>query len=264
MSEGMIIRRGGGGGKSGFPLFSYTGAYTFIDDGRKNWRIKFTSSGTLRISKLNGAAKGVDVFAVGGGAGGGQISNSGNWEGAGGGGGGYTQTYFRILEPDTDYPIIIGAGGAGNTDGGETSAFDITTAGGLHGLFRGGGAGGSGGGSGSASQGGAGGSDGSDGVAAHSAGGAGQGTTTKEFGETTGTLYAGGGGGGGGGYSAAYDGGAGGDGGGGTGSKGRTFNATTGTANTGGGGGGAGGYASVHAGASGGSGIVVIRNYRGA
>lgn len=81
-------------------------------------------------------------------------------------------------------------------------------------------------------------------------GGTGQGTTTREFGESTGNLYAGGGGGG-------YDGGAG-IGGAGGGGNGGDENATPGQENSGGGGGGN----DSEPGANGGSGIVIIRNAR--
>lgn len=86
----------------------------------------------------------------------------------------------------------------------------------------------------------------------------GQGSTTREFGEPSGMLYAGGGGG----LSRAYDfspsPGAGGDGGGGRGGGVRngtmTITPEDGKPNTGGGAGGGG--------AKGGSGIVIIRNAR--
>lgn len=82
-------------------------------------------------------------------------------------------------------------------------------------------------------------------------GGKGQGSTTRAWGSSSGTLYAGGGGGGGrGGYSGG-SGGAGGGANGGTSSAG--YN---GTANTGGGGGGGGG---LFNGGSGGSGIMLIK-----
>lgn len=79
--------------------------------------------------------------------------------------------------------------------------------------------------------------------------GTGQGTTTRAFGETDGTLYAGGGGG--------YSGGAGGGGNGDSWAGG----GTDGGANTGGGGGGAAAFSGVQyrRGHCGGSGIAIIR-----
>ena len=87
--------------------------------------------------------------------------------------------------------------------------------------------------------------------------GKGQGTTTREFGESTGTLYAGGGGAGGNGSAQAK----GGSGGGGNGAySGTNAQPTSGEANTGGGGGGM--YYGLTNVGKGGSGIAVIRNHR--
>lgn len=242
-----------GGGATGLPEFTYTGDYALLDDGGKNWRVKFLTSGTLTFSKSPGL---IDVFLVGGG--GGTGSNR-----SGGGGGGYTATHTVALNPSNTYEVVVGAGGTGATDGGSTSAFEFSVDGGTHGTGTGvvparkGGSGGSGGGGGgsSSTDGGAGGSDGADGTAGgngsagtenvEGAAGTGQGTTTREFGETSGDLYAGGGGGG-----SKNGGEPGGEGGGGT-------NGSDGTPNTGGGGGGG-----IGAGGNGGSGIVIIRNHR--
>lgn len=219
------------------PSYTYTGSSTLVNDGNGLYRIKFLTSGTFTPGKNMK----IDAFLVGGGGGGG-------WDGGGGGGGGRTKTQSTNLGKDTGYPIVIGAGGAGaggaggGGTGGTSSAFGITATGG------GGGAkdvAGSGGSNGGGSNGGVGGSNGSPG----------QGTTTREFGETSGALYAGGGGGGG-----DY-GGAGGAGGGGAGGFGDYYPATSGAQNSGGGGGG-GGYSSSYVGGGGGvggSGIVVIR-----
>lgn len=215
--------------------YTYTGWHEWIDDGNGNWRIKLKSSGVfVPLIDID-----IDAFLVGGGAGGGQ-------GGAAGGGGGYTQTVKKIeLKAGQSYTITIAArsaiGGRYDVGGNNTEAFGTTANGGAAGYY--GGAGGSGGGK----DWGAGGSDGSDG---QNGGGSGQHSTTREFGEPDGTLYAGGGGG---------DGNAsGGAGGGGHGSNGWNTYAGSGENNTGGGGGcasAAGGYTS-----SGGSGIVVIRN----
>lgn len=239
MSDAFLIRRGGSIG-SGFPVFTYSGDYLFVDDGGGSWRLKLLTSGDLVFTHPNSAAKGVDAFLVGAGG--------GCYDG-GGGGGGYTKTLHSLsIDKNRVYPITIGACGL-KEDGGQTVAFGHIAEGGKAGgkvVRWAGGAGGSGGGgwSGNGLSGGAGGSDGSDGVAGKGAGaaaGIGQGTSTREFGESTGELYSGGGGGGG---SPA---GAGGAGGGGTGG-------VSGTPNTGGGGGGGS--------TSGGSGIVIIRKHR--
>lgn len=251
------------------PEFTYTGDYEIVNDSdepitisQDNWKIRFLTSGTLTFTNLNGADGGIDVFLVGGGASGG---------GRGGGGGGYTKTQKSVsVNAGIEYPIIVGAGGLAPTTsnrvppnaGGATSAFGLTANGGdtsTNGDYPS--SGGSGGGSGKV--GGAGYSGGSDGSSGGGDdGGSGQGTTTREFGESTGKLYAGGGGGGAVTTNETSSGGAGGGGdGGGVGADPRPKN---GDANTGGGGGGLGNLYSSATYASGGSGIVIIRNARGA
>ena len=233
----------------GLPKFEYTGTYELIDDGRGNWRIKFLTSGlfTPLVDMV------VDVFLVGGGGAGGYrsgtITTSAHLSG---GGGGYTKTVKSVqLNKGDQCNIDIGAGGTNGTAGGTTEAFGEVANGGMPGDFSTtasstpGGAGGSGGGGASrysSTLPGAGGSDGTDGAASGStSGGKGQGTTTREFGETTGDLYAGGGGGRN--EAGTSSGGAGGGGDGGVDAE----------ASTGGGGG---------ARKSGGSGIAIIRNAR--
>ena len=209
--EGIFV----GGSAISVPIigedFNWTGGdgtYQVLDDGGGDWRIKSLSSGTF--TPLKNMV--VDVFLVGAGGGKGSVR-------CGGGGAGYTTTVRSItLAANTAYQITIGAAGKngnkGNstsvtdgTDGGTTSAFSTVAAGGKGsttgrgtagtGGSGGGGSGGGGynsagsnGGRGSA----AGGTDGGDGTTATTAGGAGQGTTTREFGETDGDLYAFGGG----------------------------------------------------------------------
>ena len=216
---------------------------------------------------------------VGGGGASGKLGSdqSGSF---GGGGGGYTKTLTNIgVDIDLEYPIIIGAGGT-SSNGGNTLAFSESVSGGDMSTIGCGAVGGSGGGDpGSYStsflkRSGPGGSDGSNGYAYNQWGelltsetGIGQGYTTREFGEATGTLYAGGGGGG---FcdstsnsSKKKYAGAGGAGGGGAG--GNNSVGENGEPNTGGGGGGN-GYDpiwTIRTQASGGSGIVIIRNTRG-
>lgn len=177
------------------PEFEYTGTYQLLDDGDGNWRIKFTTSGTLTLAKTTT----VDLFLVGGGGGG--VS--------GGGGGGYTATHTSVvLEGGTPYTVTIGGGGTGGAGGmagngsagGATSIGSYSITGGASANQDDGGNGGSGGG-GSGSEldnwrnGGNGGSDGANGATSSYPGGTGQGITTREFGETDGELYSGGGGG---------------------------------------------------------------------
>lgn len=247
----MIFNMVGGVASGGFPEFTYTGTYRLIDDGDKNWRIKFLTSGTLNFSKLGNAADGIDVFCVGGGGGGHTCFYDGSfYVRYGASGGGYTSTSKNIsVTKDTNYNIVIGAGGAASSNysannGGNTSAFGVTANGGKTGYYSGsassnfnpkGGAGGSGG---ADYDGYTGGSDGGNGGGTD--GGAGQGTTTREFGESTGALYASGGSTG---TTAAAGGGT-------------TASSPNGAANSGQGG------TSKGSSSKGGSGIVIIRNHR--
>ena len=209
--------------------FYYTGAYTV-----ENSKIKLLTSGTLYPQQDTV----IDAFLVGGG--GGSYTNS---DGGGGAGGKTLTITDYILTKGASYMITVGAGGAVAEQGESTIAFDNTATGGGPGLGSSSNYAGGSGGSGGGPLRGNGGSDGSNGGNGSGTVGTGQGTTTREFGESTGTLYAGGGGGGF--YNNSTTGGAGG---GGNGSSNGTF----GEENTGGGGG--------AGNTMGGSGIVIIRN----
>lgn len=269
----MIFNMGGAPDPaSRMPAFTYTGSYELIDDGKvnnkQNWRLKLKTSGTLTFQRI---ATPIDIFCVGGG-GGAKLY---------GGGGGYTKTGTnQSVKAGQAYTITIGSGGSMGVRGGTSSFGSLLSAeGGYAGYSNGttGGNGGSGGGDfgnqGKAGNGGSNGSDGTTGQSQYHDGGAwvwrnsnhqgkGQGTTTREFGSSSGTLYAGGGGGG----NSKKDhntGGYGGSGGGGQGAcrgSGSSAAATAGTVNTGGGGGG--GNVDGAESMPGGSGIIVIRNYR--
>ena len=255
-------------------MYTYTGPSQAIDDGNGNWRIKFFSSGTF-TPKVNMY---VDAFVVGGGGGGYSYVSI---HGGGGGGGGYTKTYKGLwLGSNQGQYTQIGAGGAGSSDGAGSDggqSYFISTSyaanGGAGCAFNNAGNGGSGGGCGSLGSGsgeypGYGGSDGSNGGCNISFWtiGSGQGTTTREFGEASGTLYAGGGSGGSWrngdlnpSWPSAIAGGSGGGGAGG----GYNSAAKDGSANTGGGGGGGTPYyGGSSKGGNGGTGIVIIRNHR--
>ena len=255
--------------------FTYTGDYVV----RKDGVVELLSSGTLVF--IDPAV--IDVFMVGGGGCGGACeatSGSSYYSANGGGGGGYTRTVKRVACQGS-YQITIGDGStAPNVDGGSSGwGTDLTVPGGKSARKTNaaptssaspGWAGGSGGGGGviSNSDYGTGGSDGSDGekgfYGTSVGGGAGQGFTTREFGEATGKLYSGGGGGGRAMMSTTPIVSAGGSGGGGAGGFRWDTNVTqvagAGGANTGGGGGGAvGSYWFGMQGGSGGSGIVCFR-----
>jgi hypothetical protein len=261
-----------------FRVFPVVSGGTLTSDATYYYR-RFTSNGTLSVTQSQLVA---DVFIVGGGGGGGQTdNNSGVY--CGGGGGGYTKTFLRqSLLGNTS--VVIGAGGAAaSTSGGDgftgqNSSFGnlfangggpgYGTTGTPTGAYYDGGNGGSGGGSYGAGY-----SDGNGkinetGMPVFSEGrgtgdGAGQGSTTREFGEFGKTLYAGGGGGG----TWIAPGAPGGAGGGGSGS-GANWNAggntfpMNGTVNTGGGGGGRTTAFNGPGAGSGGSGIVIVRYLR--
>lgn len=267
-------------GKGGALNFTYTGEYNVRDDGV----VELKSSGTLVF--LSKAV--IDLFLVGGGGGGSKGNTSySNGYGGSGGGGGYTATYRGVsVSQNKQFEVTIGQGGAAGKkysenagNGGNTSVgSDYTVSGGrgatwisnvtsysTYGYHKGGN-GGSGGATGldkSAN----GGSDGSNGggPSGNFQVGIGQGTTTREFGETTGKLYAGGGGGG---YNdISRTTGLGGEGGGGNAGwynerTKRMVPATAGTPNTGGGGGGSANRRTDSldsTAAPGGSGIVCFR-----
>ena len=258
------------------PEFTYTGDYSIEDDegntiteSKDNWNIKLLTSGTLTLA----SSVSTDIFVVGGG-GSGDLAGAGGsdweetqWAGSGGGGGGYTTTATSVsLLSSTGYIVTIGAGGSvgqlvrQSTAGGASSIVvgsnTYSADGGAPGRGANGGNGGSGGGAGTygALKGGDGGTDGYNGKVAYTTygtptAGTGQGTTTRAFGETSGTLYASGGAGGGG-YTprnglSQYPG---------------TDNGNG--ANTGNGGKGGCATASYGAATDGGSGIIIIRNHR--
>ena len=277
----MIIGKAliAGGGTAKRLEFEYTGTYNErLDDGV----VELLTSGVLTFKKDTI----IDAFLVGGGGSGGSADYDGSY-GGGGGGGGYTTTQKNfVVTGKTQYPIVVGSGGPKQTtrlkvgnSGGDTTAFGFTASGGRaypntayngsNGNYGGSGGGAAGANSSGNNYGGVGGSDGSDGAnQVSNPGGKGQGTTTREFGESTGKLYSGGGGGGP--YSALNDnsntnhGGEGGGGRGGWTYAGTTHPPTPGTDGLGGGGGG--GICSATEvnwnGAAGGSGIVCIRLHK--
>lgn len=276
------------------PKFTYTGEYNVRDDGV----VELLTSGTLVF--LNPAV--IDIFCVGGGGSGGNVSTTDYTAqiAAGGGGAGYCKTAKKISVSGS-YAITVGAGGLNTQNsvyqgekqyGGSSSFGSLVSAGGGMSAYYGfvggqlgysrgaGGDGGSGGGSPSTSSStlGPGGYDGADGgKGTKNVPGSGAGTTTREFGESNGKLYAGGGGGG---LCAPSDttvyskGGQGGGGHGGWVGKNESLSIApeNGKANTGGGGGGMAAYkvspqaiyysGGQSRGGNGGSGIVCFRKAR--
>lgn len=262
-----------------WPKYDYTGQHTLIKDNAEQewWRIKFLSSGVL--TWLSADAE-IDVFGVGGGGGGGGSSGVMNSYG-GGGGGGYTKTVKSIeIANNQEIDIIIGAGGSPSLAGGTTTFGNILSVNGgkpggtssPYGNTRGGTGGNGGSGGGGAGEpgnfAGKAGSDGQNGGAGTTvegsvAGGTGQGTTTREFGEPGGPLHAGG-------ALGVYDvsrnpglppAGSGPSGG--TGSVNPEYSPTQNRGGTGGGGyGGGGGGGNIAPGGAGSAGVVIIRNSR--
>lgn len=282
-----------GGFMSGVPKFSYTGEYEIIKDDDKDWRIRFLTSGELIFRNQVQ----VDLFAVGGGGGGMQarytygpvysggsvVGNISEWYCGGGGAGGRTATERDItLIAGHAYQVIIGAGGAIGSPGGDTSMDALISAQGgrnapesgsntgIYGLV--GGIGGCGGGSGAFKrtgyytadhQAGGGGMNGSNGSGRNA--GTGQGSTTREFDESSGSLYAGGGGGGNHQTAEQMQGGPGGGGDGAVSLTNPYSNSSAGANNLGGGGGGGAinrQNNQVISASPGGSGILIIRNAR--
>lgn len=244
--------------------FTYTGSKTWVDEGDGNWRLKFTSSGTFTLKKKTT----IDAWLLGGGAGGG---NANGYASGGGGGGGRTAQVNTATLTKGTYIVTIGAGGGTQAAGGITSfvggEYNWSVLGGTAiaaGSEIKGTSGGSGGGTGDGGYGGSNGGNG--GAGSGGAGGIGQGTTTREFGDSSLPMYVGGGGGGGGKDTSAAAPGAGGAGGGANGGARSGGSGYAASANTGGGGGGGGrgkyNYSVGGAGGSGGSGILVIRNAR--
>lgn len=173
-------------------------------------RVLIDTSQTLLVSRFVDT---YDLFLVGGGGSGGMLATNHTYNGVGGGGGGFTFTKKYIHNHNDKLEFSIGSGGSvhssGYTDkdgysGGDTTVTNLKiykkyrASGGEGGQIGDddkalGGDGGSGGGGVYYGGAGDGGSDGSNGGRHY--GGIGQGTTTREFGETGGTLYAGAGGG---------------------------------------------------------------------
>lgn len=176
--------------RSSQPAYTYTGSHTLTKEGTYNWKLTLKTSGMLKFTRLGTGAGSVQVFCVGGGGGDGNVNYPGPQCG---GGGGYTKTVACAPQINTSYQVIIGGGGGRGAAGGATSVFGVSSAGGNPGNGGDGGAGGSGGGGYLRNGGSNGGSGGTNG---DHIGGAGQGYSTRAFGEGSGELYSPGGGGG--------------------------------------------------------------------
>lgn len=177
-------------------------------------RKTFTSSGTWTVPA---GVTSINIHCTGGGASGASGYNPASYkeyeEGGHGGGGGYTSYKKNIsVSQGQQLSIIVGNGGvaiankyvpvSGGTSSVSLNNNILVSANGGGAKVSGTGCGGSGGGRGagyrySTKNAGKGGTNGANGEHASSSQFLGQGTSTREFGETNGTLYSGGGGGGG-------------------------------------------------------------------
>jgi len=109
--------------------FTYSGNCQIVDDGDKNWRVRFLTSGTLKFN-MN---VDVDSFLVGaGGSGYCDVMSSYDTWGCGNGGGGYHAVMSHSMLKGTQYTITIG-----QPNGGSTTAFGKTVAGGGNGSVTG-------------------------------------------------------------------------------------------------------------------------------
>lgn len=241
-----------------WPKYTFPGENTLVKEDNYNWKIKFLSSASLI---WNSEDTEIDIFCVGAGA------KGGNW----GGGGGRTATYKKQrITRGQKIDVVIGA--TANTAG--SSSFGSFSA-------KGGGPGADGGSGGGAPwnvqlgdmderpvKGGDGGSDGKDGGSGYRtnqgtlAGGKGQGTTTREFGEPDGDLYSSGGGGEASAQSGYTQGGLGGKGTPKLAKDGANYSNPPRSGGKAGGGYGGGGGGEAFDGGAGAQGIVIIRNAR--
>lgn len=164
MAEGIITRRGGGGGIPDI-IYASGGNITDVTVGSTIYRVhSFTTVGSSNFSVAyapEGAT--VEYLIIAGGGGG--VGSASCCIGAGGGGaGGYRCSVLNeksganstaespVAITAQTYPIVVGAGGTGANNGQNSSAFGIVSIGGGHGQAWAGsslpvGSGGSGGGS---------------------------------------------------------------------------------------------------------------------
>ena len=220
------------------------------DSDYKYFIIDSTTSSAFTVTDA-GSASGsetIEVYLIAGGGGGGKTSS---WPAAGGAGaGGYLRdlSYDNGGSLDQVYDVTIGYGGAGDTNGDDSTLAPVTSGSTLTAIGGGEGSGWSYGNAGDGGSGGGASAVGQDCPAGNVGGYGGNGVSSDiDAGSTTRA------GGGGGGSASGNPGGAGGSGGGGAGSS--NSGGASGGTNTGGGGGG-GEAASAHAG---GSGVVILR-----
>ncbi len=114
---------------SGGSNITYSGSTLNVTD--THWYIKFTKSGTLKFDSIKNSK--IDVFAVGGGAGG---TNTSTWcSAAASGGGNYKISTDIDVASGTGYSIVVGSGGGvvascTPSGGAASSGFGVSAAGG--------------------------------------------------------------------------------------------------------------------------------------
>ncbi len=141
MSGAVLIRgkRAVNASSSDLPVYKFlsssgvdaTAGYSTLSVTDEYWYLKFASTGYASFDYL--PTNYVDVFAVGGGAGGQTYVWDNCSEGASGGGT-YTVVKDAHIYSGMTYPIVIGSGGSATCprpDGGASSGFGITSRGGL-------------------------------------------------------------------------------------------------------------------------------------
>lgn len=114
------------------PIAATGGAITEYTIGAITYRVHtFLSSGTFTVSSLGTSGGTVEYLLVGGGGGGGWTTDEASGAGGGGGGGGVITGTTNLSA--SSYAVTVGAGGAPNTNGGDTSIFGAVAKGGGYG-----------------------------------------------------------------------------------------------------------------------------------
>lgn len=117
---GVPINLFAAGSRPGLPAFSYNGLYDLYNEGvdaggKTLWTLILKSTGKLIFNRLDSA---IDVCLYGGGGGGG--NGVANASGSGGGGGKTTIQKNISVAPGQEVALTMGAGGAAQTNGGNT------------------------------------------------------------------------------------------------------------------------------------------------
>jgi len=93
----------------------------------------FTGAGPANFDVTTAGGENIEVLLIGGGGGG---QSGGDSAGGGGGAGGLVYRHSVPISNGTQYPISIGSGGSGASNGGNTTGFSLTALGGGQGCGR--------------------------------------------------------------------------------------------------------------------------------